>query len=168
VAQRCLNERGGFHKAAMPAAPAPYVSLIDTHFLAANWADEHRHLWAGKLLGASHDDTVIAAIPGGEARVGLAALNAFWLEMRIAFPNGEFSVEHLVANERADKPSIAVAMRWRLRATHQGAGRYGAPTGRAVEILGIQHAEIEHGKVVREWVLIDDVAVWMQVLEVQT
>jgi predicted ester cyclase len=168
VAQRWLNERGGFHKAAMPAAPAPYVSFIDSHVLAANWADALSALWAGKPLSATHHDTVIAAIPGGEARVGLAALNAFWLEMRSAFPNGEFSVEHLVANERGDKPSIAVAMRWRLRATHQGAGRYGAPTGRAVEILGIQHAEIEHGKVVREWVLIDDVAVWMQVLEVQT
>ena len=55
-------------------------------------------------------------------------------------------------------------MRWRWRATHAGPGRYGQPTGRAVEILGITHAEIERGLVVREWVLIDEVANWMQVL----
>ena len=168
LAQRWLNECGGFRKAAMPAAPAPYVSCIDTKAVAANYANAHRQVWAGTALGSTHDDAVIAALPCGEARVGLTALNAFWLELRSAFPNGDFSVEHLVANERADKPSTAVAMRWRLRATHQGAGRYGAATGRAVEILGIQHAEIEQGNVVREWVLIDDVAVWMQVLEVQT
>ena len=39
--------------------------------------------------------------------------------------------------------------------------------GRPVEILGISHAEFEAGQLVREWVLIDDVAVWMQVLSVQ-
>ena len=166
VAQRWLNERGGFNMPPMPAAPAPYVSFFDTHALAANYADAYLHLWSGKALSTSHHANVIAAVPGGEARVGLAALNAFWSDMRGAFPHGDFRVEHLVANERADKGLTAIAMRWRLRATHQGGHRYGAPSGKTIELLGIQHAEIEHGKVVREWVLIDDVAVWMQVLDV--
>jgi predicted ester cyclase len=166
VAQRWLNERGGFHKAAMPAAPAPYASFIDTHPAATAYADAHERLWSGTALSNTHHLDVITAIPGGEARVGLAALNAFWLEMRSAFPQGHFNVDHLVANERAGRPT-SVAMRWRLRAEHRGGDRYGAATGRSVEILGISHADIEHGKVVREWVLIDDVAVWMQVLKVQ-
>lgn len=164
VAQRWLNERAGFHKAAMPAAPAPYVSFIDTHVAATAYAEAQEKLWSGTALNNTHHADVIAAIPGGEARVGLAALNAFWLEIRDAFPHSQFSVEHLVANERAGR-ATSVAMRWRLRAEHSGGGRYGAATGRPVEILGINHADIEHGKVVREWVLIDDVAVWMQVLQ---
>jgi predicted ester cyclase len=167
VAQRWLNERGGFHKAAMPAAPAPYVSFIDTHVAATAYAEAHEKLWSGTALSNTYHADVIAAIPGGEARVGLAASNAFWLEMRSAFPQGQFNAEHLVANERAGRPT-SVAMRWRLRAEHRGGGRYGPATGRSVEILGINHADIEHGKVVREWVLIDDVAVWMQVLKVQS
>jgi predicted ester cyclase len=167
VAQRWLNERAGFHKAAMPASPAPYVSFIDTHVAATAYAEAHEKLWSGTALNNTHHADVIAAIPGGEARVGLAALNAFWLEIRDAFPQSQFSVEHLVANERAGR-ATSVAMRWRLRAEHSGGGRYGAATGRPVEILGINHADIEHGKVVREWVLIDDVAVWMQVLKVQS
>ena len=166
VAQRWLNERGGFNKAAMPAAPAPYVSFLDTQALAVNYAEAYRLAWTGTSLESSHHAAVIAAVPGGEARVGLTSLNSYWSDMRSAFPDGDFSVEHLVANERTDKGNTAVAMRWRLRATHQGGGRYGAATGKPIEILGIQHAEIEHGKVVREWVLIDDVAVWMQVLDV--
>jgi predicted ester cyclase len=166
VAQRWLNERGGFHKASMPAAPAPYVTFIDTHAAATMYAEAQEKLWSGTALSNTHHNDVIAAIPGGEARVGLAALNVFWLEMRSAFPQGHFSLEHLVGNERTGR-ATSVAMRWRLRAEHRGDGRYGAPTGHSVEILGISHADIEHGKVVREWVLIDDVAVWMQVLKVQ-
>jgi predicted ester cyclase len=166
VAQRWLNERGGFHKAAMPAAPAPYVSFIDSQFVAASYADAHHQLWAGTALASTHHHNVIAAVPGGEARVGLAALNAFWHDIRSAFPNGQWRVEHLVANQRPGR-STALAMRWRLSARHEGAGRYGAPSGRDVEILGISHAEVEQGQVVREWVLIDDVALWMQVLDFQ-
>jgi hypothetical protein len=30
--------------------------------------------------------------------------------------------------------------------------------------MGILHAELVQGRVLREWVLIDDVALWMQVL----
>lgn len=167
VAQRWLNERGGFHKAAMPAAPPRYVSFIDTHPAATAYADAYKDQWSGTALSNTHRADVIAAIPGGEARVGLAALNAFWSDMRGAFAQGKFSVEHLVANERSGR-ATSVAMRWRLRAEHSGSGRYGEATGRTVEILGINHADIEHGKVMREWVLIDDVAVWMQVLEVQS
>jgi predicted ester cyclase len=167
LAQRWLNERGAFHKAAMPPAPSPYASFIDPHAVASNYAQAQQGVWAGTALGASHHDAVMAAVPGGEARVGRSALNAFWQEMRCAFPDGDFSVEHLVANVRPGR-ATAVAMRWRLRAQHRGGGRYGVPSGHAVEILGISHADIEHGKVVREWVLIDDVAVWMQVLKVQT
>lgn len=55
-------------------------------------------------------------------------------------------------------------MRWRLRGRHLGSGRYGAASGAEVEILGISHADWENGQVLREWVQIDDVAVWMQIL----
>ena len=47
---------------------------------------------------------------------------------------------------------------------HAGANLYGAPTGKAVEVLGINHAEFFQGRVLREWVLMDDIALWMQVL----
>jgi hypothetical protein len=55
-------------------------------------------------------------------------------------------------------------MRWRVQAWHEGPGRYGEPSGRAVEIMGISHAEFAGERIVREWLLIDEVAVWMQVL----
>jgi hypothetical protein len=33
-----------------------------------------------------------------------------------------------------------------------------------VEIMGISHAEFANGRVLREWLLVDEVAIWMQVL----
>ena len=34
--------------------------------------------------------------------------------------------------------------------------------------MGISHAEFAAGRILREWLLIDDVALWMQILAPQT
>ena len=168
LAQRWLNERGGFAMPVMPAAPRPYVSFIDTHPLAQRFAQSYRDVWCGRGTTADaglFDNQVIVALPGGEMAVG-AARSRFWQGLAAALHGAHFEVEHLVANERPGR-ATSIAMRWRVRANHSGAGRYGAPTGRPVEVLGISHADVEQGRVVREWVLIDDVALWMQILQPQ-
>lgn len=167
VAQQWLDERGGWLKPPMPPAPAPYVSFVDPHPLAQSYAESLRQAWglaAGAGLAASHADDVISALPGGEAAVGRVALQAFWRGMSAALCATELSIEHLVANERPGR-ATALALRWRVQTRHDGAGRYGAATGHRVEVLGISHAEVERAQVVREWHLIDDVAVWMQILQ---
>jgi predicted ester cyclase len=169
LAQRWLDERGGFHKAPMPAAPAPYQSFIDTHATAAAYANTLQGLWGAAgtaALATTHSPATVCALPGGEARVGLNALQTYWAAWREAFTDTQFQIEHLVANERPGR-ATAVAARWRVQALHNGGGRYGVATGRPVEIMGISHAEFEAGHVLREWALIDDIAVWMQVLTAQ-
>ena len=174
LAQRWLNERGGFEgsvfsKPAMPTAPAPYVSFVDQSELAQTYAALYRRLWTrgdtSNLVSIWHEG-VIAATPGGETQVGVNALARFWSAVSASFADAQFAVEHLVANEREGR-ATSVAMRWRARAVHAGAGRYGVPSAKQVEVLGISHADFEHGRVVREWVLMDDVAIWMQVLKPQ-
>ena len=166
VARDWLAQQGGFHKPPMPPAPGGYRSFIDPHPLATAYADAHRAVWEGAgpvALDATHADRVISALPGAETAVGRPALQAFWHGLLAALQQPRFEVEHLVAQERPGR-ATAVAMRWRAHTQHLGAGRYGAPGGNPVEVMGISHAEIESGQVVREWHLIDDVAVWMQVL----
>ena len=168
LAQAWLDERGGFSKPAMPVAPAPYRSFVDDHPLAQAYAATSRRLWdapaqAQAALSTTHDPAVITAIPGGEMRVGWGALAGFWAELGSALQAQQIEIEHLVAQERPGR-ATALAMRWRAHTVHAGDGRYGLATGRPVEVLGISHAEIVAGHVVREWHLIDDVAVWMQVL----
>ena len=166
LAQRWLDERGGWHKAAMPPAPAPYRSFVDGAAVPQAYADAYRSLWLDRRadgLQTTHRADAIVALPCGEVAVGEAARGAYWAAMLAALRADRFEVEHLVANERPGR-ATALALRWRAWARHSGAGRFGEPSGRTVEVLGISHAELEQGRVVREWVLIDDVALWMQVL----
>jgi predicted ester cyclase len=169
VAQRWLNERGGFAKAAMPAAPAPYRSHIDTGALAQAYGDALRALWRGEGTRASarlYDAHAITALPGGEVATDSAGRQAFWAGLLGALQPQQLSIEHLVAAPRGDHVT-RLAMRWRARMLHVSDGRYGHASGKTVELLGISHAEVEAGRVHREWLLLDDVAIWMQVLDVQ-
>jgi predicted ester cyclase len=165
LAQRWLDAAGGWHKPAMPPAPAPYRTTLDDSPMARTWADAMAAAWQGRGPGTdSHDTKVVAWLPGGEAAAGLPALGAFWRGLATALPGAGFAIEHLALQPRAGR-ATAGTMRWRVRADHAGPGRYGPPTGRPVEVMGISHAEFEAGRIVREWHLIDDVATWMQVLE---
>jgi predicted ester cyclase len=170
VAQDWLDQRGAWHKSAMPPAPGGYVSFVDTQEPAVAYADSLRELWTAaeaRSLTRTHDVNAIAALPGGVAAVGLPAIQEFWRGMTGALTDARFQVEHLVANQRPGR-STALAIRWRVQASHSAAGRYGQATNRPVEVMGISHAEIEAGLVVREWHLIDDVAIWMQLLNPRT
>ena len=175
VAQRWLNQRGGFHKATMPMAPAPYRSLIDEGELAQRYAGAYRALWRGEGFAAAaamFDDHAIVALPGSEMAVDRAGREDFWAGLFGALQPQQVDIEHLVSRPRGDQVT-RVAMRWRARTLHAGdsgqggVGRYGRASGRPVVLLAIHHAEIEQGRVQREWVLLDDVATWMQVLQAQ-
>lgn len=170
LAQEWLDQRGGWHKPPMPAAPGGYVSFIDPHPLAQAYAAQLQGLWSQGDVGAlavSHAAASISALPGGEVAVGVEALQRFWRGLVGALHGATLQVEHLVANERPGR-ATAVASRWRAQSRHEGDGRYGRATGRPVEVMGISHAEFEAGRVQREWHLIDDVATWMQVLQPRT
>jgi len=168
VAQDWLDAAGGWNKPPMPPAPAPYRSHIEAAGAGADaaqaWLEGLRRS-AFTQPGVAPD--VISSLPGGEVAVGLAAREAFWRGLLQALPAPQVEIEHLVSVPRPGR-ATAVAMRWRYTAVHTGPGRYGAPTGRPVHILGITHLEIESGVIVREWVLIDEVANWMQLLSPRT
>jgi len=55
-----------------------------------------------------------------------------------------------------------VATRWTFQGTHTGPSWYGLPTGKRVRLIGVSHSEIENNRVVREWLLYDEVALLKQ------
>ena len=149
-----------------PAAPAWWRDPEHTSAGAQLLADTYRALWSGDLavLTRQADEAIALHLPGGEAAWGVAEAEAFWFGLTAAFGGAAFKIESL-AERSAPGRTPRVAMRWRVTGTHVGHGRYGAPTQRPVEILGITHAEIAAGRILREWLLIDEVALWMQLLE---
>ena len=164
LAQRWLDERGGWQKPVAGAAPAGYESHISSDATALNYASAIQAFASGKANPAkTYDDAVHHLGPGGETRYGQDEVVAYWRELFTALEVQSFDIVQLAIQQgggRADR----VAFRWRAKTRHNGAGRFGNPTGKPVEIMGINHAEFFNGRVLREWVLIDEIALWMQVL----
>ncbi len=130
--------------------------------LAALW---HRALGEQDLsaIGRLCHEAATLEGPGGESHVGRAATDRFFLGYLAAFPGATFGIEHLFAVEAPDRTG-RVAMRWSLAGMHGGWGAFGPPTDRPVPVMGFTHAEIAAGRVSRQWVVTDEVAVWKQIL----
>jgi predicted ester cyclase len=164
LAQRWLNERGAWSKPLAGPAPSWYVSAISDERRAQDYAalltDFARRRGDPALV---YDDAVHHIGPGGATRYGHQEVAGYWSDLFGALVPERFDIEHL-ALQRGGGRADRIALRWRAQATHRGNGMFGVATGRPVEIMGINHVELHNGKVVREWVLVDDVALWMQVL----
>ena len=114
-------------------------------------------------MKSAADEAIEARLPSDDSATGVAALEQFWFGMTAAFNGAALHIDSLVESIEPGR-TPRVAMRWRLIGRHVGAGRYGPATGKPVEILGISHAEVFAGRILREWVLVDEVALWMQLL----
>ncbi len=120
---------------------------------------EHKAL--GRLR-EHYEEAVAVEVPGGECVHGKAALDAFWLGYLAAFPDVRFTLEHLIGRNDPGR-GVRVAARWSLRGRHAGHGAFGTPSGADVYVMGISHAEFANGRVLREWVLVDELAIWRQI-----
>jgi len=172
LAQQWLNQRGGWNKPLAGHAPQGYRSHVDTSPAAQAYAKFIEAVALHRPLETHlYDEAVHHIGPCETTRYGHAEVMAYWHALFKAMEVEHFKVEHLALNKGGDRPD-RVALRWRAQARHtnRGAvdGMFGVASGQLVEIMGINHVEIVNGKVLREWVLIDDVAMWMQVLSPQT
>ena len=182
LAQRWLNERGGWTKPVAGPVPAEYgyVSHISTDPLAVRYAQVISDLVHDKDSAASSSSVAsmydIAAQqigPGESTCYGHGEIAGFWRAMFGALRVEQFDLEHLAMQRDMEKSGRhdRVALRFRAKTVHcprtECVNSYGISSNKQVEVLGIVHAEFVQGRVVREWVLIDDVAIWMQILEPQ-
>ena len=88
----------------------------------------------------------------------------FWSLIKDALGNIKFSVKHIGYLEEPNKNHKA-SIRWFLDAVHSNdTSEFGKATNKNIFIMGINHAEIINGNVIREWVLFDEVAIWKQIL----
>ena len=130
------------------------------------YADGWRSLWQEQrlaILNETRHPAVALELPGGEIATGVAAMDRFLVGYLAAFPGSTFRPEHLVLRRDPGLPA-RVAMRWTAEGTHGGRGAFGSPSGAPVRIAGINHAHIAGGRVVAEWIVVDEVAVWAQIL----
>ena len=180
LAQQWLNQRGGWIKPVAGPAPDGYVSHISTDPLAVRYAKTISDLVHDKdpavltsAVASMYDAAAQQIGPGESTCYGRGEIAGFWHGVFGALRVEQFDLEHLAMQRDMEKSGRhdRVALRFRAKTVHSPRSdcihRYGHGSNKRVEVLGIVHAEFVQGVVVREWVLIDDVATWMQILEPQ-
>lgn len=130
----------------MPAAPALVHQIFDQAFNQGNLAvvDE-------VMAPNHHTHITIAGAPHGPQ--GLKLMIAIF---RAAFPDLRCTVE----DEIVVRNKFAVT--WSIHGTHQGMFLGNPPTGRPVVVPGIIFARAENGRIVEDWILIDQIGLLQQ------
>ncbi len=108
-----------------------------------------------------HDNAVVHFICDKDLN-GYDEIQGMIVSLLASVPNGSFEVERVTCNKRVGENGYDVAMRWRLRGVNEGIGFFGQPSGKPVEIMGINHLTVINGKIKEEWVTFDGLDVLRQ------
>lgn len=153
-------------------APSYYCPELPDDEDARAYMRMHKSLWGGDaslIAGLYHPAAVLFA-PGNREYFGADAIAGFHRGYAGAFDNASFAVCDMTACE--SERGKTIAMRWQLTGRHNNKGAFandettGAKVnkGAPVYVMGISHAQFSHGKIIREWQLADEVAIWKQIL----
>ena len=141
-----------------------YQSKGNDHPVGRRYADILERMMGADMatIRRDYDRACQLELPGGVTAHGWKPADEFWMGLRAAFPNARFEINHMIG--RDDKGMVPrAALRWSLHGKHEGWGAFGAPSGAEVYILGISHAEFGPYGLRREFVLIDETAIWKQI-----
>jgi predicted ester cyclase len=120
------------------------------------------------VVPEAYDRAAQLDYPGHVTAHGQGPADRFWMGLRAAFPDAVFTIHHQIGRDDPMMPPRS-ALRWSLHGRHSGWGAFGVPTGAEVYILGISQAEFgpfgpTGWSVRRDWTLIDETAVWKQII----
>ena len=87
---------------------------------------------------------------------GRAGFRTFFQTLAAAFPDAHIEPAHMVA----DDDDVAIA--YTLTGTHQGEFQGIAPTGRSIEVRGVQIGRFENGQIVERWGSSDELGILRQ------
>ncbi len=171
--RRQIVAEGGPAKAKRPFTPdqdklGPYTLRGNDTPIGARFADILTRIM-GKdfaVIQREYDRGVRIEHPGGQGGWMPAFAEAAWMGLRSSFPQAKFAIHHVIGNEEPDRPPRS-AVRWSLDGRHDGYGRFGAPTGAEVHVMGISHAEFGPWGLHREFTQYDEIAILKQI-EIQT
>ncbi|MGI8945202.1 MAG: ester cyclase [Thermoleophilaceae bacterium] len=123
-------------------------------------AQEHlaESLNAGDIDSAveSFAEDAVDHDPAPDQGPGRQGFKEFFEALTSAFPDAHIAAEHLVA----DDDNVAVA--YTLTGTHEGDFNGIAPTGRKIEIRGLQIGRFEDGRIVERWGSSDELGILQQ------
>jgi steroid delta-isomerase-like uncharacterized protein len=127
----------------------------------ANIAAQERlaeNINAGNVAAAveSFADEAVDHDPAPGQGPGREGLKDFFTELTRAFPDAHIEAAQLVA----DDDHVAIA--YTLSGTHRGDFNGLAPTGKAIEVRGVQIGRFENGQIVERWGSSDQLGILKQ------
>ena len=145
--------------------PGRYTSRGNDHETGHRFADILTRIMDAEMsaIPTNYDRACHLELPGGVTAHGRDMADQFWMGLRASFPSATFAIDHQIGRTDESMPQRA-ALRWSLHGKHDGWGTFGAPTGASVYIMGISHAEFGPWGLRREYTLIDETAIWKQIL----
>ena len=165
-----IESEGGPERCIRPFVPeadreGPYVGRGNGDGWGGRYVDVLSRVMDADMaaIPAEYDRACHLEYPAGATGSSHDFAVQFWMDLRSSFPSAEFRIDHRIGREDPLMPPRA-ALRWSLRGRHDGWGRFGAPTGADVYVMGASHAEFGPWGLRREYVLFDEVAVWKQIL----
>ncbi|MEM1236393.1 MAG: ester cyclase [Pseudomonadota bacterium] len=174
-ARDLIAREGGPENCVQPYTPAndvpgPYKGRGNDSEWGARLADIVTRIIAADfaVIPEEYDRAALLEYPGGLQAQGYGGADRFWMGLRASFPKAEFKIHHVIGRDDPTMPPRA-ALRWTLHGKHEGYGAFGEPTGAEIYVLGATHAEFGSlgagdPKLRREWTLIDETAIWKQIL----
>jgi steroid delta-isomerase-like uncharacterized protein len=119
-----------------------------------------KEVWNGENIAAvdelvTSDVVLHLAKPGDEIR-GAESVTQFYTTLQAAFPDIHFTIDDQIAD--GDK----VVTRWTCRGTHKGEFQGMSPTGKQINVTGIDIDRIANGKVVECWPIMDELGMLQQ------
>ena len=155
-AERLLGQGKPAH---MPVKQTDSFDVED--FLRRNY----HYIWNWRMLGRVNDCYANnLRFRGSTNRVyyGRGEYKSFILSILAMFPDLVHQIDDIywMGNEQ---DGYLASVRWSIVGTHRGAGIYGSPTGRRVNMWGITQHHIKNGKIIEEWMLFNEFAVMQQI-----
>ena len=94
--------------------------------------------------------------PAARQGAGREGFKAFFTQLTTAFPDAHIEPAHMVADDEH------VAIAYTLTGTHKGDFNGLAPTGKAIEVRGVQIGRFEDAKIVERWGSSDEMGILEQ------
>jgi len=169
-ARDLINREGGPDNCVAPLTPnndipGPYKGRGNDNEWGEKFVDVLTRIMGADMavIPAEYDRAANLEYPGGLTTLSHDGADRFWVALRAAFPSAEFRIDHQIGRNDDMMPPRA-AIRWSLWGRHDGWGTFGAPTGADVYVLGMTHVEFGPWGIRREWTIIDETAIWKQIL----
>ncbi len=141
------------------------LTIVGDETLANRLLETYDTMWNRKnlnIMDERYDRAVRFEGPAKHICYGRPRTGNVYSRIMASIPDGRFEPHHLIVRQDPQR-AVRIALRWSYCGTHSAGGRYGEPTGLPLAVLGISQFELVDGRIYREWMVVDETALYAQI-----